>query len=293
MNDRQKSRLFWAVKALLIAVLLYVAIGAIWSPSEPAPGLKPKAVSGDERIADETGLSPVPREATDYSTIVDSGIFGATEETPLPVVSSPRPETRVSKPAEPLPLRLGGIVAGSPETSRAIIEDTNTGVSGPYKIGDVVASATIESIESDRVVLTRDGQTSVLTVQPGRSEKESARPVAARETNIEAPRAVETVMPPSKPSSRLGYMEDLFRSATIEPYVKNGHTEGLKISDLDQGPLASLVGLRDGDVVQNVNGQNLDSKQKAFQVLKKARTQPKINIRLLRNGKTKDLSFDL
>lgn len=293
MNDRQKSRLFWGAKALLIAVLLYAAIGAIWSPSEPAPGLKPKAVSGGEHVADETGLSPIPRKTTDYSAIVHSGIFGTTEETPLPVVSSPRPMTHASKPAEPLPLRLGGVVAGSPEASRAIIEDTNTRVTGLYKIGDVIASATIESIESDRVVLVHNGQTRVLPLQAGRSQNNPDRSGVMHEVETVQSRSVETVMPPSKPSSRLGYMEDLFRSANIEPYLKDGHTEGLKISGLEQSPLASLVGLRNGDIVQIVNGQNLDSKQKAFQVLKKARTQPKINIQLLRDGKARDLSFDL
>jgi general secretion pathway protein C len=88
-------------------------------------------------------------------------------------------------------------------------------------------------------------------------------------------------------------VEDLFRSATIEPYVKNGRTEGLRITGLEQSPLAAIVGLRNGDIVQTVNGQTLDSKQKAFQVLKKARTQSTINMQLLRNGKTKDLSLDL
>jgi type II secretory pathway component PulC len=57
--------------------------------------------------------------------------------------------------------------------------------------------------------------------------------------------------------------------------------------------LANLFGLRNGDIVQTVNGQNLNSKQKAFQVLKKARTQSNISLQLLRDGKAKELSFDL
>jgi len=37
----------------------------------------------------------------------------------------------------------------------------------------------------------------------------------------------------------------------------------------------------------------LTSKQKAFQVLMKAKTQSKVNLQLLRDGKSKELSFDL
>jgi type II secretory pathway component PulC len=96
-----------------------------------------------------------------------------------------------------------------------------------------------------------------------------------------------------QPSARLGYVEEVFRKATIEPYVQDGQTEGLKITGLEDTPLTKLFGLRNGDVVQSLNGQTLNSKQKAFQVLRKARTQSKIDLRLLRNKETKELSFDL
>jgi type II secretory pathway component PulC len=86
---------------------------------------------------------------------------------------------------------------------------------------------------------------------------------------------------------------EVFRQATIEPYVKNYRTEGLTISGLEKIPMAERFGLQNGDVVQSINGQQLTSKQKAFQVLMKARTQSKVDIQLLRNGQRKGLSFDL
>ena len=100
-------------------------------------------------------------------------------------------------------------------------------------------------------------------------------------------------VPSSAPSARLGYVENLFRKATIKPHVKEGRTEGLEITGLEETPLTKLFGLRKGDIVQTVNGQDLTSKQKAFEVLKKARSQSKVDLQLLRDGKTKDLSFDL
>ncbi len=96
-------------------------------------------------------------------------------------------------------------------------------------------------------------------------------------------------MPPVKAD----YVAEVFRKATIEPYVKNDRIEGLRITGLDKIPMAELFGLQDGDVIRKVNGQQLTSKQKAFQVLMKARTQPKVDIELLRNGKSKGLSFGL
>jgi type II secretion system protein C len=292
MNDRQISRLFWGAKALLIAALLYVAIEAIWHPSEPVSGLKPKAVSGGERVSDESGQAPDFQPDTDYSVIVESGLFGVTDQTSAsPTLSSP--PAGPLRSAEALGLRLVGIVAGGPATSRAIIEDMATQATSPYKIGDVIASATIQSIESDRIVLVHNGQSKVLPLHAGRASRSPARFDANDAGQASPPRPLDAVQQPSAPSARVGYVEDLFRSATIEPYVKNGRTEGLRITGLEQSPLAAIVGLRNGDIVQTVNGQTLDSKQKAFQVLKKARTQSPINMQLLRNGKTKDLSLDL
>lgn len=88
-------------------------------------------------------------------------------------------------------------------------------------------------------------------------------------------------------------MTDIFRRATIEPYVKDGQTEGLRLSGLENIPMAEMLGLRNGDIVQSVNGQQLTSKQKAFQVLMKAKTQSSIDVQLLRDGQSKNLSFKL
>jgi len=195
--------------------------------------------------------------------------------------------------AEKLGLRLKGIVSGGPLTSRAIIQNIETKVSAPYRVGDQVASATVESIEADRVILLHRGRRAVLQMHVGTSPEDQV-PAAAKDKATGA--AVETaaaVPQTPQPSVRLGYVEELFHKATIEPYVQDGRTEGLKITGLEETPLTKLFGLRNGDIVQSVNGQNLNSKQKAFQVLKKARTQSRIDLKLLRDKEAKELSFDL
>ena len=52
MNDGQIPRLFWAMRAALVAILLYVAVAAVITPSPLDVGIKPKAVSGDEYRSD-------------------------------------------------------------------------------------------------------------------------------------------------------------------------------------------------------------------------------------------------
>jgi general secretion pathway protein C len=294
MNNREMSKLFWAVKVSLVALLLYVAIGAVLTPSEIGVGLKPKAVSGDESIDDGLTLEAKPPVQVDYSAIVENDIFAGPRQESRPDVAVPeKVVAEVMPSAEELGLKLVGVIAGGPVASRAIIEDTATKMASPYKIGSMVGSATIESIEPERVVLLHGGRRLALVLQTGTAATNPNPAGPSQAPPMPEPKVTRVEPQAPTSSTRLGYVEELFREATIKPYVKDGKTEGLEITGLEQTPLAKLFGLRNGDVVRTVNGQSLSSKQKAFQVLKKARTQPKISLELLRQGKTKELSFDL
>lgn len=287
MNDRQISRLFLAIKALLVGGLLYVGVGAVITPFQPGIVGAPNATSAGERVPGTGSDLLEPEKPVDYSLIVANDIFAGPNRGLAPQVPAEGPRIDSSMlMAEELGLKLVGAIAGGQLASRAIIENTKTKEASPYKIGDVVASATIESIEADKVVLLYNGQRRVLRMQAG-----TLTPMASQPGPQENPSAEAVVK--NVESDRFGYVEDLFREATFEPYIEDGRTEGLKITGLEKIPLAAAVGLRNGDVVRAVNGQRLNSKQKAVQVLRKARTQPQLNMELLRNGKTKELSFNL
>jgi len=293
MNDRQMAKLFWVVKGTLVAVLLYVAVEAVITPFHLGAGLKPKAVAGDERPLVQPAVESQPQTPPDYAVILHNDVFGGSESLAQTEAAPIQRAAPALPSAEKLGLTLLGVIAGGPLTSRAIIQDAKTKEAVPYRIGDSVASATIEAIESDRVILLHRGRKAVLQMRVGSSPAGPTTAKPREEPASVAKRPVANDPQPPQPSARLGYVEEVFRKATIEPYVRDGQTEGLKITGMEDTPLTKLFGLRNGDVVQSVNGQTLNSKQKAFQVLKKARTQSKIDLRLLRDKETKELSFDL
>ena len=297
MNERHASRLFWAVKALLTGILLYVAVAVIVSPLYLGRALKPLPVAGNEHRVESTPTEPHSRPPADLTAIVENNVF-AGGRAPVVQVDAVTPSAPDTKSAEDeLNLKCIGAIAGDPNTSRAIIQNTATGAALPYKIGDMVGAATVESIESDRVVLRHAGRRKVLPLQSGSVGPAKGRPGENKPqntpsaTNPEKRASIDPQTPVNRPS--VGYVEDVFRKAKVEPYMQNGRTEGLKITGLEETPLSGLFGLKNGDVVQMVNGQSLTSKQKAFQVLQKARKQSKLQIQLLRDGKAKELSFDL
>jgi len=294
MNEKHASKLFWAVKALLVAVLLYVAVAVVVTPLHLGRALKPHPVSGNERTADAPLARPATRAPADISAILEKDLFaGAGPARPLSRIVDMNPAEALSTEQE-LGLRLVGAVCGDPSTSRAVIQNIATGAARPYKIGDMVASATIESIEPDRVVLRLEGRRKVLRLHggpasPNKSPSPESQPQNAATSERPSPAGQQSL----RDLPKMAYVEDAFRKAKIEPYVRNGRTEGLKITGMENTPLIGMLGLKDGDVIQTVNGQNLTNKQKAFQVLQKAKTQSQLHIQLLRDGKTRELSFDL
>jgi general secretion pathway protein C len=264
----------------------------------------PDAACGNQPVIESQTAPPEPRSASYYTAIVRRNLFPGTDnagDSPSDAGPPPAPDAATSVRA--LGLRLVGSIAGGSDTSRAIIQDTKSHTTGSYKLGDSIASATIEAIHRDAVVLRYQGRLLTLTLRSDsageaaskspasndKSDRNTDRQPEAKEATATAPADTQFALP----QNRVGYVAEVLREATIEPSVRNGQVEGLKITGLENAPMAQLFGLKNGDVIQSVNGQPLTSKQRAFQVLMKATTQRNIDIRLLRDGKSKDLSFDL
>lgn len=287
MNEKRFIRVLWLIKASLVVALACVGLRAITGHLNIG-AFDPGTVSGDERMPDVEPVEIAARSQTDYTDILQGNLFSGADD----ARDSGRSQMLDSMPsAEELGLRLVGAIAGGPAISRANIQNLKSKTTGVYRIGDTIASATIEAIQQDAVVLRHEGRQLILRLHTGAadSDKEPSGN-ADPQTEEKAPPAGERT---ALPSVKADYVAEVFRKATIEPYVKNKRTEGLRITGLDKIPMAEMFGLKNGDVIQCVNGQQLTSKQKAFQVLMKARAQSKVDIQLLRNGKSKDLSFGL
>jgi len=77
----------------------------------------------------------------------------------------------------------------------------------------------------------------------------------------------------------------------LSPLPASGQAAGLRVSGLGDSTMAALVGLRDGDVIQSINGQSVPNRRKATQVLKKARQLGSARLQLLRGQEQKSLAF--
>ena len=190
-------------------------------------------------------------------------------------------------------LELRGTITGPPSIARAIIKDVATGQIDIYKIGRQIGEAQIKQIEKNQVVLSYRGGEVILktgTIQP-------TAKIPQPQSDVRYPNVSEKLNPAPTFTRRNEMFDEIMRDARFEPYIPDDATdaasEGLQVSGLPDSALADYIGLKNGDVIQYVNGQKFTNKQKAFQILKKARTQPNINIQLLRDRQPETLSFAL
>jgi type II secretion system protein C len=289
-----KHKALLIIKFALVLILGYVVITAVLMPQHTGEIFEPSSAVGTDNITavEPTSSPDIPVE--DYSAIVEQDIFGSSLRTNKSLQGDNGVSPALSAEEE-LGIALLGTVAGSPEISRAIIKDLETNELSLYKIGDTVATAHIESIEKDVVVLLHQGQRKIIklgTRESKRQDIDSAQGALSRN----AAQGVET-NPPAKSQSTVGDklsdIEIMLTKAVIEPYTIDDQVEGLRITGLENIRGAEEIGLKNGDIIRTVNGHRLTSKQKAYQIFKKARSQEAMNIELLRDNETKTLSFSL
>jgi len=297
-----KHKALFVIKLALVLILCYVVITTVLMPQHTGEIFEPSPAVGTDNITAVGPTSSLEAPVEDYSAIVEQDIFGSSSRTKKSLLGDNGVGPALSAEEE-LGIVLLGTVAGSPEISRAIIKDIKTNELSLYKTGDTVATAHIESIEKDVVVLLHQGQRKILDL--GTRESAARYPVdkqhdadnAQAALSNNAVQAVET-NPPSQFHTSAGAklrddIEIMLTKAVIEPYTIDGQVEGLKITGLENIRGAEELGLKNGDIIRAVNGHRLTSKQKAYQIFKKARSQAAANIELLRGNENKTLSFPL
>lgn len=293
MDIRKVLLIAKLVLAAVLAILIIRTAVVLWN----AAGAQTLSSAADrEGITALNPATQVDNSTTDYASIIEQNVFtGARLSSPMQKSLWDSSATAMVPSAErELGLVLLGTVAGNPLLSRAVIQDSASKIAQLYKIGEIVGGARVQSIEDNAVILLHNGQSKILRLQIGRNDSQSQTQVSRSGTGAEvaqAARSATRVM--EAPPQQTGYVETILSNAVIEPYSVNGKTEGLKLTGLEDLPMAKDIGLKDGDIVREVNGHQLTDKRKAYQVLRKARSQPSVSVELQREGETKELSFAL
>jgi type II secretory pathway component PulC len=301
LNKKERCKMYirkvlFISKLLLALVLGYVVIITL-VPEQKEKNSTPASVRGSNATSVNKATRSSDLSPKDYSEIIEGNPFDSSGQTP----SSGKWTSTVYQHSisEELGLALSGTVSGRSEIARAIIKDLKTGTLDLYKIDQNVAGARIESIEENAVVLVCDGQRTILKLNIASSGSNNNTQLSSPQTINGMSKVAKADLSTKKANTntitKIGYVEAVLNKAAIEPYFVDGQVEGLQITGLENLNIAKNFGLilKNRDVIRSVNGHRLTNKQKAYQVFKKAKSQPTIDIDLLRDNNTKKLSFSM
>jgi len=78
---------------------------------------------------------------------------------------------------------------------------------------------------------------------------------------------------------------ELMRSARIVPEAKDGKVVGIRLYGIRQSSVLRLLGFKNGDSIQTINGKDITSPEKALKAYGELRTAKRFVVKIVRRGK--------
>jgi general secretion pathway protein C len=94
-------------------------------------------------------------------------------------------------------------------------------------------------------------------------------------------------------NAALADMNKLATDARIVPSFKNGQANGFKLFSIKPDSLYSQIGVQNGDVIQSINGFDMNSPDKALEAYGKLRSAASLDLTLERGGQTVNMHYGI
>lgn len=87
-------------------------------------------------------------------------------------------------------------------------------------------------------------------------------------------------------------LDQLYTEIRAVPHFSGGKVAGMKILSVKSGSLFAKLGLQRGDILQRINGMELDVK-KGFEIFSKLKDENDINLDVMRKGQPTTLEYEI
>ena len=188
-----------------------------------------------------------------------------------------------------LKLRLWGTVtADDKQTAYAVIEELKAKKQNLYRVGDKIQDATVKMIFREKVVLSINGRDEILEIEELPINKKTNKSVlksnVIHKRNIKSNR-LQTEKVFKKVNNLMG-------QANIKPYFEKGKIGGIILTRIKPDSLFNKMGLKNGDIIKGVNGENIESVDDIQEFYKSLKASPDVRLQIKRKGKHKDIIWE-
>lgn len=279
------------------------------------------AEPGEVPEADAASIVRGVGERSVYDGLSKSGMFGSAGKWDSKAADEATPEPEVSEDIaeSTLNLKLRGTIALKPGDpfSSAFIEnlDSRDGVRSFLLNQEVVEGVVVDTIyqreiillnklknppQRERLRMEEDALPDAKGAAPSNlaSGKRPAGGAAPGGREAAPGRATGTVQHTKVNRDAIvrEAMENFATLSRITPEVKTdeaGNVLGVTAEGISQHPLAQKLGFQDGDVLQTVNNERIDSRERLMEIFQRYQNASSFRIGILRNGQPNVLVFDV
>ncbi len=236
-------------------------------------------------------LSPITqqRPLSHYRTISERDLFKTVKEIPPKTKTETKPAVSDLKETA-LRIKLFGTVTG--EESYAVIRDEKKRKQQLYAAGDSIQNARIRKILRNKVILDVNGKSEVLKLEKrnSRGRRYSSAPKTLLPSNI---RKRNIRISRSSVDNAMNNINDLMKQAKIRPHFRNGRPDGLTLSRIKRNSIFRKLGLRSGDIIMGVNGDEIRSVDDALSFYNSLKSSSGVSLRIKRRGRYQDMNYNI
>ncbi|HIF62880.1 MAG TPA: hypothetical protein EYG16_05575 [Deltaproteobacteria bacterium] len=265
------------VTAFFTARIVNSALGLRLDGRSPLPGVR----SAESTRATRTVVDSRP----DHSIILSRNLFGLEQ-----AANTLHPGADDSAPAMTVTgFTLRGTAATADGEGYAVFENPE-GKQGVFSVGEKIFDGPLLISVSRRkaVVKTATGLLTVEITEP-RSRRE-AEQVGAN-GSIRRTGTDRFLVARGEIENSLDNLTQTITQVRATPFLQNGKAIGFRLFNVRKGSIFERMGIKNGDVVQEVNGTVLDSPAAASGLLDVIRTAENLELKLLRQGEPRSLSY--
>ena len=243
----------------------YNSIEVFRAPILPASDVNESGVSAQDKI----------------KVIKSRNIFGVKEET-----KKEEPKQEVKK-VSPLKFRLVGTLITPGVLPIAIVEDSGGKKQDAFEVNErVFDKAILKEVFPDKILLDRDGTIETLELEDGAPRSSDG------ESNIQASNGTFTV-PEDEVSQALANLPVLLSQARAVPYFRNGQSIGMRLYAIKAGSLYEKLGLKNSDIIKQINGSPVNDPTKALKLFEDLKSQRQIGVQVEREGQDVPLQYQI
>lgn len=251
--------------------------------------------------------APADAPFESYSPILEKGAFPSASRQLTKIDIIDEGAAAASHPVL-TELRLLGTYSG-PE-SFAVFEKTGSAEQDVFRSGQsVFNTGTLLSIEDGKAKLSAGGSEVTFTVfkeevpssisamgdgsveLPDTPDGQAATSSGSRYTEKVAENS--WVIDQKAVEGSLNDMSRVMTDARLTPKASGGRVSGFLVTEIKPKGIFDAIGLKNGDVLTKINGYDIDSPEKAVQVLSALRGQTNIDLDILRAGKPTSLHYTI